>query len=329
MRIYLLCFLLLFSMSCGGNKKKAVVSSIQENTVSGKEKSFSADSAYLHIANQVAFGPRVPNTKAHAMCASYLSDQLKGYGAEVTIQEAQVAAYDGTLLNIKNIIGSYAPDKKDRVLLFAHWDTRPFADHDPLSKNHHTPIDGADDGASAVGVLLEIARVINENPPSVGVDIIFFDAEDYGIPEFENKTSTNESWCLGSQYWGKNPHIHNYKANFGILLDMVGSKDAVFYKEHTSMSYAAPIVNKVWKSARKLGYGKYFINGQGGGITDDHYYVNRYRDIPSIDIINYDPESEKGFATHWHTLKDNMDAISKETLKAVGETVLYVLYNEK
>ena len=287
---------------------------------------FDADSAYAYVAAQVAFGPRVPNSEAHIACAAYLASELELRGAQLYVQEAVVTAYNGDKLNAKNIIGSFNPEKKRRVLLFAHWDSRPYADWDADEANHYKPIDGADDGGSGVGVLLEIARHIGQNPPDVGIDIIFFDAEDYGVPVFLNE-SHQDDYCLGSQYWAKNPHVPNYTAEYGILLDMVGAKGATFYKEGTSMRYASRYVEKVWSTARNLGYGKYFINANGAGITDDHEYVIKGRRIPCIDIINYDPNSEKGFGAYWHTVNDNMDIIDRQTLKAVGQTVLEVIYN--
>ena len=317
-------------MSCGQTSKPTttktttVVSQAAQSNVS-----FNADSAYNYIEKQVSFGPRVPNSVGHRACGNYLADQLKAFGAKVTAQEMPVTAYNGTVLQAKNIIGSYNPTAKKRVLLFAHWDTRPYADMDADAANHKHPIDGADDAGSGVGVLLEIARQFGEKAPEVGVDIIFFDAEDYGTPDFHTGEHAQNTWCLGSQFWAKNPHQPGYRANYGILLDMVGSKNAAFFKEGLSMQYAPNIVDKVWTKARALGYGKYFINAIGGTITDDHQYVNEGRNIPSIDIINYDPDSDTGFGHHWHTMDDTMKNINKETLKAVGQTVLEVIYNEK
>lgn len=286
---------------------------------------FNADSAYAYVAAQVAFGPRVPNTEAHQACAAYLAAELERHGAKLYVQEAVLTAYNGDRLQAKNIIGAFHPDKTRRVLLFAHWDTRPYADHDPDKANHQTPIDGADDGASGVGVLLEIARRIGEKAPEVGVDIIFFDAEDYGTPEFIREYKP-DTWCLGSQFWAKNPHVPNYKADYGILLDMVGHKDAVFYKEGASVSHAAPIVERIWNTARNLGYGRYFINMRGAEITDDHQYVIIGRRIPCVDIIHLNPDRANGFGSHWHTINDTMENIDKSVLKVVGQTVLAVIY---
>lgn len=286
---------------------------------------FQADSAYLYIENQVKFGPRVPNSPSHKACGDYLANELRRFGAKVYEQEALLTAYDNTGLESRNIIGSFDPDNKNRILLFAHWDSRPYADHDPNPANHRKPIDGADDGGSGVGVLLEIARLIGQKAPGVGIDIIFFDAEDYGTPEFVNDHKP-DTWCLGSQFWAQNPHTPNYQADFGILLDMVGTKNATFFKEQLSTMYAAKYVELLWNTARNLGYGKYFIQAAGGAITDDHQYVISGRNIPSIDIINYDPDSATGFGSYWHTLGDTMDNIDRETLKAVGQTVLEVIY---
>ena len=335
-RYIYLVFGVLFLSCCG--QKNATTSNHGTDISAGsnevntgnavKSPIFDADSAYSYVAAQVAFGPRVPNSEAHKACAAYLVSELERHGAKMYIQEAVLTAYNGDRLNAKNIIGAFSPDKSRRVMLFAHWDSRPYADQDADEANHRRPIDGADDGGSGVGVLLEIARHIGENAPEIGVDIIFFDAEDYGVPEFANKY-TPDSWCLGSQFWAKNPHVPNYKAEYGILLDMVGSKGATFYKEGYSVRYASRYVETVWATARNLGYGKYFINANGGAVTDDHEYVIKGRGIPCIDIINLDPKNEKhGFGVHWHTMNDNMDIIDKQTLKAVGQTVLEVVYSD-
>jgi len=317
-------------LSCCGQRnatKGADVTTMNTAAVlNGKSETpvFDADSAYAYVARQVAFGPRVPNTEAHKACADFLASELERHGAQLFIQEARLTAYNGDILNARNIIGSFDPDKTRRILLFAHWDTRPYADQESDPANHYKPIDGADDGGSGVGVLLEIARQIGMKRPEIGVDIIFFDAEDYGVPVFDDNFEL-DTYCLGSQFWAKNPHKPRYNAEYGILLDMVGAKGATFYKEGTSVQYASRYVEKVWATARNLGYGKFFINAKVGSVIDDHKYVIEGRRIPCIDIINL--EQNGGFAPYWHTLNDNMDNISKETLKAVGQTVLEVIFN--
>ena len=315
--------------SCGqrsSNAQPETVTEVKQATTTAP--SFNADSAYAYIDRQVAFGYRVPNMPGHKACGDYLAAELKRFGAQVYEQEMTLTAYDGTKLDCRNIIGSFNPEQEKRILLFAHWDTRPYSDEDPNPANHRKPIDGADDGASGVGVLLEIARQIGMKTPNIGIDIAFFDAEDYGVPEFakEQYGNTSDTWCLGSRFWGRNPHKPGYKAQFGILLDMVGARDAVFYKEYISMRYAARYVDEVWEKARNLGYGKYFINANGGAITDDHEAVIEETGIPCLDIINYDPNTEEGFRAHWHTQNDNMNVIDRDVLKAVGQTVMEIIY---
>ncbi|MDL2212782.1 M28 family peptidase [Bacteroides sp. OttesenSCG-928-J23] len=318
--------LLLLTESCKTN----TVSKADESETRVTAPSFSADSAYLYIQEQVNFGPRVPNTKAHIECGEYLAQKLEEFGATVTSQYTDLIAYNGTMLKSRNIIGTYNPESKKRIALFAHWDTRPWADNDPDKKNHYSPVLGANDGASGVGVLLEIARLINKEAPTIGVDIIFFDAEDYGEHRQEGGTSKEEFWALGSQYWARYPHTEGYNARFGILLDMVGGKNATFYREGYSEQYAPGINKKVWNTAKTLGYSKFFIDERTTAVTDDHTFVNRIARIPTIDIVpNMVNAKRSSFGDTWHTVHDNMDNISKETLQAVGQTVVSVIYNEK
>ena len=287
---------------------------------------FNSDSSYSFIKKQVDFGPRVISTKAWNECSKYLVDKLNSYNAFVKVQEAPVKTYDGKEHVLRNIIASFSVEKNNRIALFAHWDSRHIADHD--SVNTKQPILGANDGGSGVGVLLEIARNLNNQNPNIGVDIILFDAEDYGQPENSQYPIMNDSWCLGSQYWSKNPHIKNYYAKYGILLDMVGGENARFRYEGTSEYYASDILKKVWDMAHKIGYSDYFIFKSSPQIMDDHYYVNTLTGIPTIDIIEFDPSTKTNFNKHWHTHADNMNNVNRKTLKAVGQTVLNVIYTE-
>ena len=296
---------------------------------------FNADSAYYFVEKQVKFGPRTLNSKAHEECADYLIKKFKSYKAEVIVQSFVAEAFDGTKLNSKNIIASYFPKAPRRILLAAHWDTRPFTDQDDDKTNDRKPIDGANDGGSGVGALLEISRVLsldtNQNT-QVGVDIILFDSEDMGTPEFEKpKDPAKQYYCLGSQYWAKNKHKSDYSAYFGILFDMIGAKNATFGKEGSSMQYAGSVMDKVWEIGQKIGFGQYFVNALVAPITDDHVYVNEEGKIPTIDIVECQitgPDSFK-FSESWHTQNDNIKIIDKNTLKAVGQTVLQVIYQEK
>lgn len=287
---------------------------------------FSADSAYQYISRQVAFGARVPNTKAHQECGDYLANSLKNFGAEVIEQKFDAVAYSGAVLKSRNIIASLNPQATRRILLAAHWDTRPFADQDPEKPTE--PALGANDGGSGVGILLEIVRLASQDKNlKIGLDVILFDSEDYGQPS-NIQPEKEDTWCLGSQYWAKNKHKENYNAYFGILLDMVGAKNAQFGKEGLSMQFAPVVTEKVWLTAQQLGYEKQFLNQTVSPITDDHAYVNQIAKIPMIDIIEYEPSDGIFFGHYWHTHKDNMDVIDKNTLQIVGKTVLQVLYNE-
>jgi hypothetical protein len=254
---------------------------------------------------------------------------LQRFSDTVMIQPLSVKAYNGILLKGQNIIGIFNPEARKRVLLAAHWDSRPYADHDANAENHRTAIDGANDGASGVGVLLEIARQLQIKAPTIGIDIIFFDLEDYGEPQDERSNYRGEFWCLGSQAWAKNPHVNNYRAKYGIMLDMVGGHNAQFTKEGFSRQYAPDVVDKIWNRANTLGFSSYFQNRETDPIIDDHYYVNRISNLPMIDIIEWDANSGTGFNKHWHTLNDNMSNINRETLSTVGKLLLSVIYGEE
>jgi len=319
--------LILICSSCANSSQKKTKHEKKKEQVNIQVPAFNADSAYQFVAKQVEFGPRVPNTPAHENGAKYLVNTLKRFTKIVIVQKFQVRAYDGTVLNGKNIIASFNPGQKKRVLLTSHWDSRPWADHDPDEANFHTPIDGANDGASGVGILLEMARLMAQQAPNVGVDIVFFDLEDYGVPSFDGRHD-NDSWALGSQYWANNPHKPDYSANFGVLLDMVGADHAVFKMEYYSMYYAPSVVKKIWKQAAILGYDNTFLFQEGGMVMDDHIPVNEVLKVPMIDIIHYDPSTNSGFFPYWHTLGDNMSHINKNTLDMVGETLMYVVYYE-
>ncbi len=285
---------------------------------------FNRDSAFSFLKSQCDFGSRVPNTAAHKATAGYLVNKLKRFGAKVTEQDANLIAYNGTVLKAKNIIGVFYPEKKDRVIFFAHWDSRPFADNDATPANYRQPVMGANDGASGVAVLMEIARQLQQHEPAIGVDIVFLDAEDYGTPSFES-SSKQDTWCLGAQYWGRNPH-YDIKPKYGILLDMVGGQNPVFRMDETSLRMAPDILSKVWATASRLGYGDFFQNKQGGAITDDHVYINALTGIPTIDIIDY--TNERGFPETWHTVNDTPENIDLNTLEMVGKTVMKVIYSE-
>jgi Zn-dependent M28 family amino/carboxypeptidase len=288
---------------------------------------FNADSAYSYIQKQVDFGPRIPGTPEHAACAVWMESKMKEFIPDAFTQNGVATTYDRKKFTIKNIIAPYNPDATKRILLCAHWDTRPFADRSEGS-DKNKKFDGANDGGSGVGVLMEVARQLHLAKPDLGIDIIFFDLEDYG-QSGGNGTGTEmtDSWCLGSQHWAKFPHKPGYYAKFGILLDMVGAKDAKFPREGSSVYYAPGIVDKVWATAKRLGYGNYFIDEKSGMTTDDHVYINTLINIPTIDILHYDVLRNDYFAHH-HRVTDTMEQIDKETLSVVGQLVLQVIWDE-
>jgi glutaminyl-peptide cyclotransferase len=317
--------ILLFAAACSSPEKKA--ESFIEPLVAKLYPKFNPDSAYAFIQKQVDFGPRVPETAGHTATKTWLIQKLEGYNFVVQSQDFEAKTYDGLNWDLSNIIASYNPQATKRILLAAHWDSRRIADKD--TDRLDEPIDGANDGASGVGVLLEIARSIGsqELKPDVGIDIILFDGEDDGEPEFaERRDNSQIWWCLGSQYWSKNKHLPNYSAYYGILVDLVGAKGARFFREGYSRKYASGILKKVWDNAAQIGQGDFFVNRDSPEILDDHVFVNSDANIPMIDIVEFSPDY--GFGHYHHTHADDMEIIDRRTLQAVGETVLFTIYQE-
>lgn len=313
-----------FLWSCNSPINKPVEEALPQAFVQ-KSPTFNTDSAYLYITKQLSYGPRVPGSIAHATCANYFTDKLKSYNLKVIQNGSSATTFDGKTFKIKNIIASFNPEAKTRILLLTHWDSRPFADEDISDTNK--PIDGADDGASGSAVLLEIARQISNSKLDIGVDFFFSDLEDYGQPNDSQLPKMQDSWCLGTQYWAANPHVPNYTAKYGILLDMVGASNAIFPKEGTSLYYAAGVQENVWQLASQMGFSNRFINAEMGQTTDDHLYVNKNANIPCIDIVHMSPETGT-YGTHHHKHSDNISIIDKSTLKMVGQVVMEVLWRE-
>jgi hypothetical protein len=324
--VYYLLFIGLLFASCGNLRKQASDNSVLMQPVGPV---FNADSAYLFCQQQCDFGPRTMNSQAHDDCEQWIIQKFQSYGMAVIPQKTVLTGYDGMPLRSTNIIASYKPELTSRILLCAHWDCRPWADNDPDEANWHKPVMAANDGASGVAVMLEIARLLPDSL-ALGVDFICFDAEDYGYPQWETVIDPGNTWALGSQYWSANPHKQGYTARYGILLDMVGGQGAQFYQEVMSKRYAGSIVDRVWRAASVVGYGSFFPMKEGVGITDDHIPVNTIAKIPCIDIIPYYPDClESSFGPTWHTVNDDMAHIDKNTLRAVGQTVIQVLFSEK
>ena len=300
-------------LSCGAGKAGGDTAASSGNEADeAPAASFSPDSAYAYVERQVAFGPRVPGTPAHSACGDWLVATLKDFGADVTEQKTTLTTFDGQKIPMRNILGRFNPDADDRILLLAHWDCRPWADNDPDPANHKTPVDGANDGASGTGVLLEIARSVANNTGDKGIDILLCDAEDWGT---ENN---DESWAMGARYFAANLPDEGYSPSAAILLDMVGAPDATFMREYYSQLSAPALADEIWAAAHSLGYQDMFLNRLGSAVNDDHIELIK-AGIPAIDIIDYREGS--GFYSGWHTTADNMGSISKETLGKVGRVL--------
>ncbi|MGC8668453.1 MAG: M28 family peptidase, partial [Chthonomonadales bacterium] len=256
------------------------------------------DRAYQLLVKQCDFGPRPVGSAAHQKTRDFLLAEMKKYADRTDVQDF---TYRG--MPLTNIIGVFNPDAPRSILFCTHWDTRPTADEevDPLKQRQ--PIPGADDGASGTAVLLELARIFHEQKPRVGVILVLLDGEDYG--NFE----TNEGVFLGSTYFAR--HHDAYKPSFGILIDMIGDKNLDIYREANSQRFAPGTNDKVFRIARELGYGSYFIDEMKLNISDDHVPLSTIGHIPTIDLIdfNYAP---------WHTLDDTPDKCSPQSLAIVG-----------
>lgn len=308
--------------SCGSGSATSGASQTSADTTTVATPAavnFCADSAFAFVKKQCDFGPRVPETPAHTQCGEWLESQLRRWCDKVVAQKARLTTFDGTSIAATNYIGIINPDAKERILLVAHWDCRPWADADPDPAKRKEPVMGANDGASGVGVLLELARVMHDKKPDAGVDILLVDAEDWG------SDSDEESWALGTQYWAEHPHVSGYKPLYGILLDMVGAPDAQFYHEGFSLQSAPDVVEKVWNTAADAGHSNHFKSMQFGAATDDHVFIIR-GGIPCIDIIDMRPGSQSGFYPYWHTASDTIDKIAPATLGAVGQTLANLIY---
>jgi len=291
----------------------------QNHTQSSADvQAFKAARAYELLKKQVDFGPRVPGTEAHDACAKFIETSLKPYADKVAVQDFE-RTVRGKPVHLKNIVAHFNAGASKWVLLAAHWDSRPTADCEVTAGKKKQAIPGANDGASGVAVLLELARVFASHKPEVGVVMVFFDGEDYG--------RTSSDMFLGSARFAsdlaKNAGIDGKPINidYGILLDMVGDKDLKIYQETISLKAAPKVVEKVWTTAKDLGYGRIFMPEAKYSISDDHIPLIR-AGVKCIDVIDF----EYG---PWHTLDDTPDKCSPESLKAVGEVTAAVVYAEK
>lgn len=312
--------------ACKNNKSATTDNSAPE--VHLTPVAFSADSAFAHVEAQCAFGPRVPNSAAHKACGDYIAARFRQYGLTVTEQRQTFTGWDGKRLDGRNIIASYKPEAGERVVIAAHWDSRPWADADPDTTRHREPVMAANDGASGIAVMLETARLISRLAPAVGVDFVCFDMEDYGAPYWGTADDNGKDWCLGSQYWAEQAVATGYRARYGVLLDMVGGRDARFCFEGFSSRYAEPVMRRIWDTAERVGAGHLFLKQDGGYATDDHLPMNEVAGIPTVDIIPFIADAEHSFGATWHTTSDTPENISRENLRLVGQTLLQLLSEE-
>ncbi|MDM7926163.1 MAG: M28 family peptidase [bacterium] len=275
---------------------------------------FSGAKAFALLERQCAFGPRVPGTPGHAKCLEFMTAELKACGASVVPQRFQgFLAVSKRRADMTNLIASFRPELKTRLLFCAHWDCRAFADLDPDPANRKRPVPGANDGASGTAVLLQAAAVMKTSPPPVGVDLVFFDGEDGGL---ESDLST---WCLGSRHFAANPS-KSAAPRYAVLLDMIGDRDLSLPVEVNSRRYASGIVDLVWGTARRLGLSA-FSSADGYEVMDDHLELIQ-AGIPAVDVIDLD-------YPHWHTTQDTPDKCSPQSLQSVGTLVLHLIYEAK
>lgn len=327
---YLLPAMMLAMLGCSGGNRAAATEDAEAAGADAPKSS--PDTLYQFVADQVSFGPRVPGSEAHKACGDYIVAKLRSYGADTIIQQHTSAKiFTGETRPIRNIFARYNPDAKNRLLLLAHYDTRPMADEDPDPSNRNLPIDGANDGASGVAVLLEMARQLSlaaaedsatgRKSSEAGIDLLFVDLEDSG------SSGDDDSWCLGTQAFAASlPQFYSEYPRYGILVDMVGGQGAVFPKEYLSTRYTKEATDRVWSAAYSAGMSDRFPNRIGGSIIDDHVYINR-AGIPCVDIIESANPSTGSFPPTWHTMADNLSAIDRSTLASVADLLLILINN--
>lgn len=314
MKHFLIVLILqLTSMHCGSERPKPVPITEQKIIPQMVVPIFDKNKAFSYLTAQTDFGPRVVSTTAHAQCLQYLQIELTKYAEEVDLQPFSHTGYDGKLLTMTNVIASFNLKATKRILLIAHWDSRSMADEDTDSKKRNQPVPGANDGASGVSVLLEIARNLKTSPAQIGIDMLFSDGEDFG------KENDFENYLLGTRYFANNLP-KGFTPMFGILLDMVGDKELEISKEPNSLEYAPDVVELVWSAARELGIYQFSDNTQRP-VLDDHIPLNKVG-IKTIDLIDFE-------YPYWHTTEDTPDKCSPESLEAVGKVLMYVIYRQK
>lgn len=271
---------------------------------------FDKNRAFGYLKKQCQFGPRFPGSKGHADCLAFLFEEMKRL-SDKAVQQSFTALdpQRNQSITLTNIIASFGK-QRERLLFCAHWDTRVFADADPIPQNRRKPVPGANDGASGVAVLLEIAQILKQHGSPRGVDLVLFDGEDGG------SEMQLETWCIGSRYFTKRK-LRDYLPIYAVLLDMVGDRELTLPIENNSQKFAPHVVGKVWRKARELGLPA-FEQRIGYEVVDDHLELLK-AGISAIDVIDMD-------YPYWHTVQDTPDKCSPESLWSVGTLLLYLIY---
>lgn len=324
-KLIFICIVIFFLVS-GCDKKERENIPVQQKTYffsPGANKLVSSGDSLLHYVKiQMAFGPRVPGTEAHSQTKNWILSKLKNLADTVFTQDFVFDGYDNQKLPLSNIIAQFNPSATNRIFFSAHWDSRPRADQEKNEKDKNLPVPGANDGASGVAVLLELARILAANRPEYGIDLIFFDGEDYGY------SHDLMMFCIGSKYFAVTNK--SYRPLFGVLVDMVGDKEAKFLKEENSMKYAEEFTNIIWQIASEMNVSR-FVNLQGEAIYDDHIPLNQngIKTVNIIDseLIGADPSLKR--RAYWHTLNDTIENIGSETLSDVTNVLLELIYTLK
>lgn len=272
---------------------------------------FDGAAAMASVRRQVEFGPRVPGTPAHRAMGDWLVAELRQRADTVIVQEWTHTTADGRRLPMRNVFARFKPAEQRRVLYLAHWDTRPVADKETDPASAALPVPGANDGGSGVAILLGVADALKNAPANVGVDLLFVDGEDWG------SFDTNTDVLIGSTYFAEHLPGGSYAPEFGVLFDMVGDDFPMFLFETHSLQAAPEVVQRVWATAKRLGFETSFQSREYGPITDDHLPLIQ-KGLKVIDVIDLD------YPWH-HTVGDTPDKVSQRTLQMVGDVAMAVL----
>jgi Zn-dependent M28 family amino/carboxypeptidase len=321
--------MLLLQILCAAT---ATVAGCDKLKSSAPKTAFNGEAAMGYIKTQLDFGPRVPGTAAHRKTGDWIVAEMKKRTDSVIVQSWTHVTAKGDTLPLRNILARFNPSATQRVLYLTHWDTRPTADEDLNFGNKQRPFPGANDGASGVALLIALGDVFKQTPPSVGVDLLFVDGEDWGDFGLYSDSAKNPDVLIGSTYFATHLPIPGYKPLYGVLFDMIGDADLQIFQEENSVSAAPEVVSRVWNTATELGYGKYFIRQVWGPITDDHVPLIRKAGFRVIDVIdiqygNVGPTPGPGdypepSANYHHTLLDTIDKVSAKSLQIVGDVAV-------